>query len=748
MRYKRIVSLLLVLGLVANLMSAVAFAEEENNSGEENINTSVSGEIGQDPSSYSSDLNDSSSSSSNETNTTTNEAESDNSSSVGEIASTLSSIGSTLGVASGASLSPAASDETNADTTSYVGYLYKSTGVQYKRASDGWQTSVPDIYVVSKSVYDTVLGNSKKLNESNKGTVAYCFNHSRTEPKNQADGSWVYYGGESFSSSYTFTVNDAELLYTMHPDVNGLDFRSFTDGQRHLSAEEFRAWVVSVGLNGYPNDYSGFNTDATGNQILSDDEFRAVTQLAIWHFTDDFDSADYNTWEAYYKPQSEDAQLIYSKLINTMLPESVTQQSISCLDIFDKQSGAFSNSSNFSVTNSSGTTDTSVLSDAFVSSTDSSGQAETVTDVLNYQNLLAVSTQGVPDELASLTLKKQVLDSNGAALEDLPFEFTITIKDANGNVFTPSENVIATDPTDIYRLDGMSTCFRVNSNGTVTVLLANNEALRISDLPYGYSYEISETSSRSYATTVSIDGSTPVAGTTAAETNVGSATDLSTVVTFTNQDRSQTLGSLSVGKTLSAESQDVHPDQEYTFAIDLDDPTYSCEVTDEDNQVVGTMTNGEGTISLEAGCVATLDEVLPGTEYSIQEIDLPSQTSLVSVTKETELGGQESTLTEESVSFEDNKVEGSIPSGDTSAAVAFTFENLKEADPEVSDVGQSEDPSQEPATTVTSTTSSDPETFVLAVTNDPLTCAFVLLVLVCVGGASVLGARVLHTRRN
>jgi TQXA domain-containing protein len=663
-----------------------------------------------------------------------------------------------------------ADEQPDSNTGSYVGYLYKSAGLQYKNAKDAW-TSVPDIYVVPKSVYDTVLGNSKKLNESNKGVVAYCFNHNRTEPKNQADGSWIYFGGESFLSSYTLKVNDAELLYTMHPDVDGLDFRSFTDGQKQLSAEEFRAWVVSVGLNGYPNDYSGFNTDATGKQILSDDEFRAVTQLAIWHFTDDFDSADYYTWENYYKPQSEDAQLIYSKLIHTMLPESVTEQSISCLDIFDTQNGAFSNSSNFSVTNGSGAEDKTLLSNSFVSSTDASGQPETVTDVLNYQNLLAVSTQGVPDELASLTLKKVALDSSGAVLEDIPFEFTITIKDTDGNVFKPSENVIATDPTDIYHLDGMSTCFRVNNDGTVTVLLANNEALRISDLPYGYSYEITEVSSRNYETSYSVDGSASVQGNKATEKNVGNSSDLSTVVTFTNKDRSSLLGSLTIGKSLSPDSLDIDFGQEYSFAVKLSDSTYSGEVTDEENNVVGTLTNGEGVISLKAGSKATLNGVLPATHYSIQEINLPSQTSLVKVTTSVKLNNQNEALVEQDVDFEDNKVEGAMPDVDSSSAVEVMFENFKDANPGVvldDNLSDSEDPSeptQEPSEEIAKSTpessnsvnetdnstsaakkASSSKIVWLSATGDSFAGVLMLLVLACVLSVGALGVRTLRLK--
>ena len=98
--------------------------------------------------------------------------------------------------------------------------------------------------------------------------VVYCFNMGKDWPRLLEDGAF----------KYELRKNDDLAKY--------LGDSSAASGELangHYTNEGSQDDIESVVLNGYPRNAGNLQ------QNLSDDEFRVATQLAIWHFTDDFE---------------------------------------------------------------------------------------------------------------------------------------------------------------------------------------------------------------------------------------------------------------------------------------------------------------------------------------------------------------------------------------------------------------------------------------------------------------------------
>ncbi len=104
-------------------------------------------------------------------------------------------------------------------------------------------------------------------------SLAYCFNHERANPSNSSN-----------PSTYTKTFN-------VTPEQLKANCESSLDAATLYDA------VMKVLYNGYPNDSSDIKTrynysNTEGEYVLTDAEFQVLTQLAIWHFTNDEDYDD------------------------------------------------------------------------------------------------------------------------------------------------------------------------------------------------------------------------------------------------------------------------------------------------------------------------------------------------------------------------------------------------------------------------------------------------------------------------
>ena len=132
-----------------------------------------------------------------------------------------------------------------------------------------------DIYDQYTNVYTPTYQRQQELIDVSQ--VAYCFNHYIEAPTNtfKQTGRSEYYANSYATPSLFYSLvsshvrpNDANTLYSK---------------------------ILNVAMNGYPNDYSGIQA----RYGLSDDEFRAITQYAIWYYTDSISIYVYNN-SGYY----------------------------------------------------------------------------------------------------------------------------------------------------------------------------------------------------------------------------------------------------------------------------------------------------------------------------------------------------------------------------------------------------------------------------------------------------------------
>jgi TQXA domain-containing protein len=691
------------------------------------------------------------------------------------------------------------------DGTQYVGYCVKkynskeyvnTTKISSLTASSSG--AVPNLFVVDKSTYLSESANGGKVTS---GQNAYCFNKGKHEPYNQDDGTWVEGS----------TEHDWLCLYNKVSNATADQFAAMADKET-LSPEQFRNQIISIGLNGYPNDYSGFNTAADGTKLLADDQFKVMTQWAIWHYTD-----GWNPYSQANTTISGNEKIVYDKLISSMLPSSILAAGVSGIDLYE-------------YTGSSSSEDT-----------------------YNYQNLLTVYSNYEAPAKRTLTLTKAV--TGGGADSSQQFEFTITltntdadstpktdywlntygsttitssengvikaklkagdtleiempdedykyeITETSATFYTPSYSVTENDSTvssEGATVSGTSTklednaivactntyskpttatleiskdvvdgtadeafAFEINitnggddytvENGTktdtgVTASLKNGESVKISGLSFGYDYTVKEVNVPYYYKTYLGSSTDELANRTTSESNVGSATDSVKKVTFTNKNVLSTTSDIEIAKKISEDSETVDPDAEYGFKVVLKDTDYAGNITNSNGDIIGSVKDGEGTFKIKADDVATIKNVLPEMEYTIQETDLKGCKLNTVIYEEFDKTDANQTSLGNPVDLEapSNTVSGKTAAADAPTIQNYIFENIKYTE-KTDNSGGGADPGNENdksgKNTVTKTAASSETS-----TGDTI-LPIVMLVLLAVAAAGIISVLVARRRR-
>jgi TQXA domain-containing protein len=339
-------------------------------------------------------------------------------------------------------------DETEEKNTEYyVGIKGKS---KYDFAASGGGAEVSNLYVMKESDYDEMF--SKEFDTKNYddaytsrkalATVAYCFNHGRNGIP-----------GNGFYAGYNYNWGDkTRCLYTLIENVTGAQFAKYADFELINDTNELRRWIISVVLNGYPTNYSGFQ----GN--LSDSAFRFVTQYALWYYTDSF-KLDVTL--------TSEEQEVYDKLITTKLPLSVTDNVGTEVNVYEFSSC-------------------------------------TIESPSGYQNLLTVKKGAeLPEEPSnnvSLTLSKTLTGGTSDSI----FNFTVTMKDRDGKPIVGDKSVVVFN-IGADSSTGESTTVKFDGNGVANIELNSGKSIKISGLPYGYSYTIQEVNATRYKAKISLE---------------------------------------------------------------------------------------------------------------------------------------------------------------------------------------------------------------------------------------------------
>jgi TQXA domain-containing protein len=373
----------------------------------------------------------------------------------------------------------------------YVSFQYGSGTKTEGTYIDGYNytSSVSTLYVMTESAFKTYTGGDPLASGAE---VAYCFNMSKAWPE-KFPGK-VYYNKTANADAATFYNTAA------NPKVKNKD--------------TLYQQIMSIGLNGYPLDYSGFNRDENGNQILSDDSFRTLTQKAIWHFTDS-DSWAERTYKA-----SERENEIFNKLIGSVLTTTQIAEARAALDLYTWDS-----------TSSPATSDK------------------------GYQNLLVIHQSS----MTILDLTKEVVNA-----------------DASSDSFTFTVNLTANDSKSYWINDlTTGTVTSNDKNGKVTVNLKAGQKLSISSLSSNFNYTIEESEHTDYETSVNVTGTGAVDVNNSRKVTGTNATDHTQVVyTNTKIPVDVGTGSLTVAKTFDTSTTthvptSVYADVEFDFTVAL-----------------------------------------------------------------------------------------------------------------------------------------------------------------------------------
>jgi TQXA domain-containing protein len=352
--------------------------------------------------------------------------------------------------------------------------------------------------------------------------IAYCFNYTAHAPDSREWGGFNVGGknaaaglaNNNDSNDYTYFNVYEKLENASNTEFNQLA----TNTNDTALAEEgidLRTKVLSIALNGYPHDYSSIQK----NSGLGNEDFRILTQFAIWHFTD---SQKYQFSNKVY-------QEVYDALIASNEADVLDQ--VSFINLY-KDIGVTDGETDYEV-----------------------GSSEFYADNKGYQNLLNVgrASDALPDQNRQVTVSKTV---TGEANSTTPFDFTITLtradKESADGKYAATLYSSSTDTT------GSSQEIEI-VNGTANFQLSHDQRLVIDLGGKDVSYTITETAANGYSQSVTAVGATVKNdGSSLSVTKAHAGTD--DQVAYTNSKT----GILTLKKVVDGPHD---PDDEYIFWV-------------------------------------------------------------------------------------------------------------------------------------------------------------------------------------
>ena len=441
--------------------------------------------------------------------------------------------------------------------TFYIGFSKLTTGLdsfEFARLEGG--VGVRKFYLASEAVYDQytnmtnpTYADQEKLIATSE--LAYCFNYYKDPPTNTFNQSKrsEYYENENSSASLFYNATSSHV--------------------RIKDANELYEKILSVALNGYPNDYSGIQA----KYGLSDDVFRAITQYAVWYYTDSISIYTYNHTNYYMYADDTGVWLTKNNGVNTAIPFTD------------------SNWLNAYVELRNSSLDSSTVSTSHINLFKNTTGA--------YQHLLTVGQEDAPPPQQApnrLRLTKTVSGSSGNT-EKL-FRFTIYLMDNSFSALSGTYTVIS---ESIEGVDAPNLSSITLSSGTATVSLKHGQSITIDGLPSGFYYSISEAEWNQDGYTSSV--------TTGTSGNMNSSGGTGAVeVVFTNHKDAPPPSTTYEAKIEATKTLDreVPADGQFTFILKSTDG----------EEVARKTNNGEGKITFPL----TFDA--PGTyTYTIEEFN-------------------------------------------------------------------------------------------------------------------------------
>lgn len=143
--------------------------------------------------------------------------------------------------------------------------LLTLTGISAKAEEDVYYTGYTSDISLNSSYINPDPG-PYAIDEGGESKLAYCFNRNKSRPPAKSE------------------PEDGEAKYRKIADVDYVRLKENCSSD--MEGRELYDAIMKVIYNGYPNNCSGIN----GKYRLKDGDFCAITQWAIWHFTDGADS--------------------------------------------------------------------------------------------------------------------------------------------------------------------------------------------------------------------------------------------------------------------------------------------------------------------------------------------------------------------------------------------------------------------------------------------------------------------------
>ncbi|HEQ3719408.1 pilus ancillary protein 1 [Streptococcus pyogenes] len=279
-------------------------------------------------------------------------------------------------------------------------------------------------------------------NKDKSSQVVYCFNADLHSPPDSYDS------GETINPD-TSTMKEVKYTHTA-----GSDLFKYALRPRDTNPEDFLKHIKKVIEKGYKKKGDSYNG-------LTETQFRAATQLAIYYFTDSADLKTlktYNNGKGYHGFESMDEKtLAVTKELITYAQNGSAPQ-LTNLDFFVPNNSKYQ----------------SLIGTEY--------HPDDLVDVIRMED----KKQEVIPVTHSLTVKKTVVGELGDKTKG--FQFELELKDKTGQ---PIVNTLKTNNQD-----------SVAKDGKYSFNLKHGDTIRIEGLPTGYSYTLKETEAKDYIVTV------------------------------------------------------------------------------------------------------------------------------------------------------------------------------------------------------------------------------------------------------
>ncbi|MCK4018907.1 pilus ancillary protein 1 [Streptococcus suis] len=288
---------------------------------------------------------------------------------------------------------------------------------------------------------------AKNLNGTNQ--VVYCFNADLHSPPDSYDG------GENIDPDVT---TSAEVKFT---HIKGNDLLKYAVSPRTTDSDVFLKWIKKVINKGYKGGSDNLPTGLTKTQ------FRAATQLAIYHFTDNADVDKWKNENIHGFGDMNDATLKVTKELIEYAQNGEGADGLPDLDFFVPSHNGYQ----------------SLIGTQY--------HPEALVDVIRMEDKKGV----VVPTTHKLQISKKVTGTASDKSKD--FYFVVELKDANGQPLAGEYKVKikGSEGTDEKSLE----------NGRVSFPLRDNDTAEILNIPTNYTYTIKESAYDDYKTTISVD---------------------------------------------------------------------------------------------------------------------------------------------------------------------------------------------------------------------------------------------------